>query len=712
MSGESPILRPGETVWRIARAGRAALLVDAANYFAALRRAFADARRSIVIVGWDIDSRTPLLGADGPGDEAPETLLPYLEYLIERRPALDVRLLLWDYSLLYALDREPLPSLNLRWRTPKQLKVLLDNCLPLGACHHQKLVIVDGTLAFCGGLDLTVRRWDTMGHHPDQPRRVDPDGKPYPPFHDLQMMVDGEAAAALLEIARRRWEAAGGATLAVPDATAPWPEGVDADFADVAVGIARTEPCEDGGEVVREVRDLYVASIGAATRHIYIENQYLTDDGLAEALVARLEEVPGLEVVAVTPRSPHGWLEAQTMGAAQDAFMERVSRDEFSQRVRFLYPWVGGEEKQPVMVHAKLMIVDDRLIRVGSSNMNRRSMGVDSECDLAIEGTSARERGTIRSLLSRRLGEHLGIPERAVADALSVSGSILGVADRLGGQDRGLARVDRAGQRSALTDVMNLAADPERPLRPEEFLGDLFGARMKPRHSTQLLRLAIVVIVLLLLVFTWNFTPLARWADPETLAQTLSAARDEWWIYPAMIAGYLVLGLLLFPLMGLVAVTGLVLGPWKGFLVAMAGALVSGWVGLRLGAWTGGHLFERMSRRAYRVVSKALENHGLLTVAALRMVPIAPYTVVNIAMGATGLRSGPFLGGTFVGLLPGILVLTMLGDRLREAWRNPEPANLALFVLFALLWLLLAWGLQRLVSALRRRGGVQGGERR
>jgi hypothetical protein len=75
LSSDTPILRPGETVWRVARAGRAALLVDAANYFAALRRAFAAARHSIVIVGWDIDSRTPLVGADGSDDDAPETLL-------------------------------------------------------------------------------------------------------------------------------------------------------------------------------------------------------------------------------------------------------------------------------------------------------------------------------------------------------------------------------------------------------------------------------------------------------------------------------------------------------------------------------------------------------------------------------------------------------------------------------------------------------------
>jgi phosphatidylserine/phosphatidylglycerophosphate/cardiolipin synthase-like enzyme len=318
--------------------------------------------------------------------------------------------------MLYALDREPLPSLNLKWRTPAQIRVVLDNCLPLGACHHQKLVVVDGTLAFCGGLDLTVRRWDTSEHRLDQPRRVDPDGESYPPFHDLQMAVDGDAAGALLEIARHRWEAAGGEALVIPHAAALWPEGVDPDFENVEVGIARTGPSGDGARVVQEVRDLYLAAIGAANRHIYIENQYLTDDGLAEAMVARLEQVPGLEVVAVTPRLPHGWLEAQTMGAAQEVFMEQVTRGELSNRVRFLYPWVGREEKQPVMVHAKLMIVDDRLIRVGSSNMNRRSMGVDSECDLAIEGVDPKDRRTIRSLLCRQLGEHLGVPEAAVAE--------------------------------------------------------------------------------------------------------------------------------------------------------------------------------------------------------------------------------------------------------------------------------------------------------
>lgn len=214
-----------------------------------------------------------------------------------------------------------------------------------------------------------------------------------------------------------------------------------------------------------------------------------------------------------------------------------------------------------------------------------------------------------------------------------------------------------------------------------------------------------ILVVLTGLVLLWNYSPLARWANPEALAEAVTAMRDRWWIYPLILFGYVAGGLLLFPLTVLVAMTGLVLGPTKGFLVAMTGSLASGWVGFGIGAVTGGHGLEKISRRAHRVVSRALENHGVLAVAALRMVPLAPYAIVNVAMGATDLASRVFLAGTFLGLLPGILVLTMLGDRLREAWRDPEPANVALLLLFIALWLVLAFVLQRLVSWRRRRDG-------
>src|SRR5690606_41451703 len=94
---------------------------------------------------------------------------------------------------------------------------------------------------------------------------------------------------------------------------------------------------------------------------------------------------------------------------------------------------------------------------------------------------------------------------------------------------------------------------------------------------------------------------------------------------------------------------------------------------------------------------------GFVAAAALRVWPVAPYTVVNMAMGAAGVSARVFLAGSFQGMLPGTFVLTMLGDRLREAWREPAPANVVLFVLVVVLWLGLAFVLQQLVSRLRKR---------
>src|SRR3546814_8249454 len=86
----------------------------------------------------------------------------------------------------------------------------MDGHIPVGAAHHEKMVIVDDAVAFCGGLDVTIRRWDTPDHDPGRASRVDPEGQAYAPFHDVQMVVDGDAAAALAEVARARWAAATG----------------------------------------------------------------------------------------------------------------------------------------------------------------------------------------------------------------------------------------------------------------------------------------------------------------------------------------------------------------------------------------------------------------------------------------------------------------------------------------------------------------------
>lgn len=153
------IFVPNANVWRLERADRFSVLIDGAAFFGAVRQAAIEAQHSIVITGWDLDSRTRLVGESGePDDSYPVQLSAFLGALVEERPALNVYLLLWDYSLLYAVERESFPLLALQWKTPPRVHFSLDNCVPLGASQHQKIIVVDDCVAFSGGLDLTGRR--------------------------------------------------------------------------------------------------------------------------------------------------------------------------------------------------------------------------------------------------------------------------------------------------------------------------------------------------------------------------------------------------------------------------------------------------------------------------------------------------------------------------------------------------------------------------
>ena len=211
MNGEtvtSTLLRIGHNCWRTEKAQRVAVAIDGACYFRALREAILGARQRVIIIGWDIHSRLQLI-RKGVDDDYPTELGALLDFVASKRK-IDVYVLSWDFAMIYLLERETFPLYSLNWKTHSRVHFHLDAAHPPGASQHQKIVVVDDGLGFCGGLDLSVWRWDTSEHTVEDKHRVDPDGKPYPPFHDLQMAVDGDAAAALADLARERWRRATG----------------------------------------------------------------------------------------------------------------------------------------------------------------------------------------------------------------------------------------------------------------------------------------------------------------------------------------------------------------------------------------------------------------------------------------------------------------------------------------------------------------------
>src|SRR5687768_14222669 len=240
----TPLLVPGRNCWRIERCGRFAFLVDGEAYFTAVREAIARAKKSVFILGWDIDSRMRLVPG-GANDGFPEELGDFLNEVVKKRRELRMYVLSWDFAMVFAMDREWLPMYKLDWRTHRRLSFRLDDKHPVGASHHQKIVVVDDALAFVGGLDLTHCRWDTPAHACDEKGRCDPDGKPYRPYHDVQVMVDGDAARALGELCRDRWQRVAvrpARRIDTAPANDPWPPHVTPEITDVDVAISRTDP--------------------------------------------------------------------------------------------------------------------------------------------------------------------------------------------------------------------------------------------------------------------------------------------------------------------------------------------------------------------------------------------------------------------------------------------------------------------------------------
>jgi phosphatidylserine/phosphatidylglycerophosphate/cardiolipin synthase-like enzyme len=457
---------------RVARASRACVLIDGDAYFKAFARAALRATRSVVIVGWDFHSRMRLHhGLDG----VPDLLGEFLNFLVKRRRSLDVHVLTWDYSVLFAKGREPSPAYGLGWRPHRRVHFRYDSKCPLGSAFHQKLTVIDGAVGFCGGLDLTRGRWDTPLHAPEDPRRTNVDeSDPYAPFHDAMWAVDGQVARTLYEVANDRWMRATGAPLPRIDISGdPWPD-LPVQFREVDLAIARTLPQYEDRKPVTEVQALYLDMIGAARRYIYLENQYFTSSILGDALEKRLQEPDGPEVIAVLRLRNHGWLEAPTMATLRTVLLQRLRAADRYGRFHACYPYIPGLSPEKCCdLHTKLMIVDDEWLRVGSANFANRSMGLDTECDLVLEARGdARTRNSIAGVRDRLLAEHLDLPVQVIESHIRRTGSVgAAVQAFAAGSGRTLRYFERLDEPSdALVAVANNIADRHKPVSWEEVI--------------------------------------------------------------------------------------------------------------------------------------------------------------------------------------------------------------------------------------------------
>lgn len=676
------ILVPGVNCWKEVRADRSALLIDGEAYFKAVRDAIGKAHRCVFLLGWDIDSGVRMVRGDSL-DGRPEHLIDFLMHTLKQRRQLHVYVLVWDFSMIFALDREWAPIYNPRWRTHRRLHFSMDGKHPPAASHHQKVIVVDDSVAFVGGIDLTKKRWDTQEHAPGHPERVDTDGNPYPPFHDVQVAVDGEAARTLGEFVRERWRRSTGRDPVSPSfgnpETDPWPAGVEPVFRGIDVGIARTIPAHLEEPGVREIEKLYLDGISAARRFIYIENQFLTSAAVGDALVSRLEENAGPEVVIVQPLQKSGWLEKYTMEVLRSRLLKRLREADAHNRLGVFYPHVEGLAKEEcIVVHSKLMIVDDLLLRVGSANLSNRSMGLDTECDLCIDATGNTEaEDAIHSCLCRLLGEHLGKQEEEVRETIKGTGGLISAIENLQGTKHTLRRLDGIVAESIDNMIPESAiVDPEKPIDTDTLLRMFLGDEPPPGVRKRIILGVGVLAALLALAAAWRWTSLGEWLTVDRLVSFSGEVSKTPWGGVLAMGAFVVGSMLAIPVTFLIAASAMIFGPGYGFLYSLLGVILSAAVNFGIGQSLGRDAIRHLAGKRINRLSARISRRGLLTVIALRVVPAAPFVVMNLVAGASRIRFRDFILGTLLGMAPGILAISFFAEVLLSAVRVPTTGNI------------------------------------
>ncbi len=366
------------------------VLIDGAQALPEIADAIAGARRFVHITGWHVAPHFELVRG-----EHPVVLGAILAEAAER---LDVRVLVWAGA--------PIPLFHpTRAEVGEAIRALTRRtrirCEPDPRehpfhCHHEKTVVIDGELAFVGGIDLTDSagdRFDTSAH--EARRRLG--------WHDAAVRLRGPAVADVHEHFLMRWRELTGERLVRPPAPAPAGDHTVQIVRTVAEGMYADVP---HGEF--RVLESYVRALRSAERMIYLENQFLWAPEIVAILADKLRRPPhpDFRLVVLLPAKPNN-------GADDTRGQLAVLSAADAGRGRFLAATVrslSAERDDPLYVHAKVAVVDDRWLTIGSANLNAHSLLNDTEMNVVTQDPQL-----ARRTRERLWAEHLGLEEELVA---------------------------------------------------------------------------------------------------------------------------------------------------------------------------------------------------------------------------------------------------------------------------------------------------------
>lgn len=478
MTGSRSIIETGRNAWRQVDAIESGVVIDAADYYRAFYESARAARHYLLVSGWQFDSGVELLRGEDASADAEVRFLPFLNGLCESNPELHVYILAWDFHVVLALERQWMQRAYFHWMTNPRFRFLFDDCPAEGGSHHQKFVVVDGTHAFVGGMDVCESRWDDRSHRGENPLRTSY-GSPHKPYHDVQAYLTGaDVTAAFADIFWERWRYAEGGDRPVfpPRSDVPSPPRGLLAMGASRVALSRTQPSKEG-DGIREVETLFVDAICAAERLVFIETQYFSSRRIREAFIERMGRAdrPRLEIVVVVNQRAEALKEELAVGLRQARNLEQLREAAAGggHRLGLYYSLCDGvtEEFRNTYIHSKVLAVDDRFLTVGSANLTNRSMGTDSELHVSWEvlGSGPDDRRLARAIRRVRaslLAEHGGLAGIRSMRALA---KIAGLVERLDGfSSQPSARLQSHGPPTPTQVAAMAVIDPEKlPFDPD-----------------------------------------------------------------------------------------------------------------------------------------------------------------------------------------------------------------------------------------------------
>jgi uncharacterized membrane protein YdjX (TVP38/TMEM64 family) len=210
------------------------------------------------------------------------------------------------------------------------------------------------------------------------------------------------------------------------------------------------------------------------------------------------------------------------------------------------------------------------------------------------------------------------------------------------------------------------------------------------RLRRKLIGFGLLLLALLALTLAWNWGPLRAGLDIPQVVASLRRAGDDYGVLAA-IAGFALASILAVPLIFLTVVSMLALGPLHGTVTTLAGGAIGALVSFILGKRLGADVLRHLAGKRVIAISERLGRSGILAAAAVRLVPVAPFAIINMIAGISHIHARDFVLGSSLGMLPGTLLVALFVDQLRTALENPGPASLLLLGLTLLLIIVGLW---------------------